>query len=862
MHNPVLVEILEWSKERPGWQRDALRRLFVATAISSQDVADLTNMCKGAHGLADPRNAQALAAKHLAVKSGAASAISLVSVTHHRGVNALAPEQTVTFGPNLTIVYGPNAAGKSGYIRILKQACHSRQIEEILGDVLHEEAPLKPRATIRFKQGEAETALAWEPDSVVSDSLAGVDVFDSRCAPVYLRDKTDVAFRPFGLDVFDKLSVVCGEVRERLDAEYAALCAAVPAFPVFPPGTRARSVVDALTSLTKVDEIRVLATLSKNERHRLKELQEQQRDLRATDPRQRANELKQKADRIDLLVRHLGQLASTMDGSTAARLQKALESMGAARDAVVLLRKTTLTPDLLAGTGEEAWRTMWAAAEEFSSLAYPDTSFPDIRKEAKCPFCQQPIGSDARKRLEHFAEYVSSEAQGLLSRAARVYSDAVASVTQIRVEREDAQLALNELSSEDEELAERIGGFIEKAKHFQRDVTKAKLLRELPIEGIGMSPDSELRLSAKTLRERVVQLQAQSSTMEPKAAAELLELQSRVSLAENLPIVEGEIERKKRLAAYKLCLEDVSTSSITRKSTELTKRLITDQLREAFQEELTKIDFKHLAVEIQSVGGSKGTLYHRLVFANAPGIILTNVLSEGESRALSLAAFLTELSTAATKSAVIFDDPVSSLDHIWRERIARRLVGEAASRQVIVFTHDILFLRFLLDECEQQGVSCHHQYVKRDGHAGISSPDLPWIAMKTKDRIGALRKRWQAAEKVYRTAGADAYEKEGREIYGFLREAWEQAVSEILLNDVVERYRHSIETHRVKKLHDISQQDCATVDKEMAECSRWIRGHDHAPADGTPFPRPAEVSKRIDELEQWVTGIRKRRDKK
>jgi hypothetical protein len=37
-----------------------------------------------------------------------------------------------------------------------------------------------------------------------------------------------------------------------------------------------------------------------------------------------------------------------------------------------------------------------------------------------------------------------------------------------------------------------------------------------------------------------------------------------------------------------------------------------------------------------------------------------------------------------------------------------------------------------------------------------------------------------------------AYEREGREIYGLLREAWEQAVSEVLLNDVVERYRPSI----------------------------------------------------------------------
>ena len=62
-------------------------------------------------------------------------------VTHDHGVNALAPNQTLSFGPNVTVVYGQNTAGKSGYTRILKRACRSRFTEEILGDVLSGVAP-------------------------------------------------------------------------------------------------------------------------------------------------------------------------------------------------------------------------------------------------------------------------------------------------------------------------------------------------------------------------------------------------------------------------------------------------------------------------------------------------------------------------------------------------------------------------------------------------------------------------------------------------------------------------------------------------------------------------------------------------
>ena len=55
---------------------------------------------------------------------------------HHKGVNALAEDQTLKFAPGLTIVYGDNGAGKTGYIRILKQACRARGQEEILGNVV------------------------------------------------------------------------------------------------------------------------------------------------------------------------------------------------------------------------------------------------------------------------------------------------------------------------------------------------------------------------------------------------------------------------------------------------------------------------------------------------------------------------------------------------------------------------------------------------------------------------------------------------------------------------------------------------------------------------------------------------------
>jgi hypothetical protein len=862
MQQDVLAEVLEWSAKQPAWQRDALRRLFTAGGLSGTDLEDLLDLCKAGHGLSNPRAVRSLAREHVAIKEAGAAPVALISVTHHTGVNALAPEQTVGFGPSLTIVYGQNAAGKSGYTRILKRACRSRSTEEILGNVLSDDAPLKAQATLRFRVGDTEQAIAWTPDAAPTDALASVSVFDAQCAPVYLRDKTDVAFRPFGLDVFDKLSNACGELRKRLEREQRVLQTTAPQLPKVTEGTKVAALLAGLTSLTKPEQVRALAALSDEEERRHAQLREHQRDLQASNPAKRAQELELKASRVEQVAAHVAGLAALLGDTGLENVRSSGSALATARAALAHLRRTVLTPDLLRGTGEEAWRKMWDAAGEFSGVAYPGLTFPVASGDAKCVLCQQPIGADAANRFRHFSELVTSTAQADVRKAETEYGNKLSAIGRATIDREDIVIVLAEIETDDTALAKQVREFFRRSSDTKEAVARAAAGGQSPpAKGVSRSPEADLRALGRVLRERAAQLRKQTPAMDPKDAAELKELEARAALKNGLEQVLEEIERRKRIAAYGQCIEDTNTHAITRKSTELTKRLVTDRLREQFQEELAKLQFTHLAVEIKPAGGAKGALFHQLIFTNAPGVTVSRVLSEGEARALSLAAFLAELSTASGRSAIISDDPVSSLDHIWRGRIARRLVLEAKARQVIVFTHDLVFLRALLDECELQGVPFHHQYLRRDGEGcGISSPDLPWVAMRVRERIGVLRARQQAADKAFRTAGQDAYEREGREIFRLLREAWEQAIGEVLLNDVLERYRPSIETKKVRSLHDITEDDCKAVEAAMTESSRWL--HDQPPADASPFPKPSELLKRIQELDDWVQRIRKRRDGK
>jgi len=288
---------------------------------------------------------------------------------------------------------------------------------------------------------------------------------------------------------------------------------------------------------------------------------------------------------------------------------------------------------------------------------------------------------------------------------------------------------------------------------------------------------------------------------------------------------------------------------------------VTKAICDRFKTELNGLGLAHLRVELVPVGSERGVMYHRVELQGKKNVSVQDIASEGEHRCVALAGFLAELATASHKSALVFDDPVSSLGHIWREAVARRLVLEAKDRQIIVFTHDAVFLLFLLEQADKKSVAVAQAHLTRGhgGSSGVCNDGPPWLATPVKSRIGALKAQWQQAEKLHRAEGPVVYEALAKELYGRLRETWERAVEEVLLNGSVVRFRRGIETQRLHKITDITAADIQTIEAAMEKCSTHLRGHDQAPAINQPVPGPAELQGDIEQVENWVNQMRKRR---
>lgn len=861
----VLEELLEWSQDRPAWQRDALRRLVLNGELSDDDIRALTDICKSAHGLAEQQDILPLTKDHVPDKTAGGVPVSLISIYHHRGVNALAEDQTLRFAPNLTVVYGDNAAGKTGYIRILKSACRARGQEQILGNVVSGVAPLSPVVSIKYKVGAEPELREWAGNGE-DEFISRVSVFDTHCAAVYLTEKTDVAFRPFGLDLFDKLVKGCKAVRAMLESEQRALAsntlAAVQA--QIPEGTAVAKLLANITSLTKPDTVHAVARLSPEEQARLTLLEKSLLDLQANEPEKLIQQLALRAGRVQALARHLKEVEAALSAQAVAAVLDARSEGRRKSEEARRLREATFSAGILAGTGSEQWMALWEAARRFShEQAYPGRVFPVVENGAHCLLCQQDLDHAAGHRLSQFEAFVASTTERELRHVRETFARLRKNFADFRTTTEATEETLKEIRIEHEAVGDAITAALTTNENRRKAVVLAltedkDLAADCPDfvsvahEADALGEQNEARIN--TLRSSATDEERKRMT------AEAQELRARKLLATHKETVLDDIERRKRYAAYGLCIDETRTQAITQKSTAVTKTAVSQRLKQSFTDELANLAFRHVEVELKEVGGAEGVLYHKLILTRAPGVELPRVVSEGEQRCLSIAAFFAELSTADDPSGIVFDDPVSSLDYRWREGVARRLVHEAKTRQVIVFTHDIVFLLLLKQFAEDLGVEQLDQHVRYlSKGAGVCAEELPWVALPVNKKIGYLKNECQAADKLFRNGHQAAYEKEAKYLYGLLREAWERALEEVLLGGIVERFRPGVQTQHIGTIADITVEDCRSLDAAMTKCSKWLPGHDQAAAARAPVPEPAELKADIEALERWVAAIRNRR---
>ncbi len=860
----ILQEIYKWSHGLPAWQQDALRRLYLNRNLSSNDLDDLYALAKTAHGIEDPekREPTKLADADLAVPPEPNRLVQIVAIKDLVNVNALAEGQSLPISPTgLTVIYGENGAGKSGYSRVLKKACRARdQAESILPDARKPRVTgAAPRAGLDVLVNGAAVPMTWQDGHASPEELSEIAIFDAHCARAYVDNQGDFAYAPYGLDILEGLVKACNTVRALATKELAANKPNIEPFAILArTPTKIGAMLTGLSGKTKPAAVEALATLTDIESERLATLN---KTLAEADPKQKAQVLRLRSTRFTGLANRIDVAVAHVSDEKIKELQDLVQKSTVAKQAAELASKEFKEkPSQLPGTGGDLWKELIEAARAFASEAHAGHDFPKLPPESQCPLCQNALGIDGAGRLIAFDAFIQQAAEKA-AKAARV--------TAVTAYRAIENVALD--LGIDDALDKEIKDAFAESPNACSDFQKAMLNRRadtLKAAGGAVTWESIAELSTNPsvgLKDMAGHLlseaKALEDSMDVKAkaimVAERAELDARSKLSEIKATLLESIDKFALCDKLKLCVNATVTTGISRKSTDLSKDMATQEVVDALNAELRALNVHELQVVMKPESPGGRTQY-KLALQLPGGGAPSAILSEGEQRAIAIASFLAEVKLGKGLGGIVFDDPVSSLDHRRRSHVASRLVAEAKLRQVIVFTHDIYFLCIVQQEAELAGSQATTQYIgKGPAGFGVQADRLPFDTLSTSKRVKALRTFCDNVAKIHKSGDELEATRLTREAYSHLRMAWERGVEEVLLQGAVTRFIEGVSTQKLRYVV-VEDSDYEAINVGMTKSSKFS-GHDPATSAHLPTPHPDDLKDDIDKLEAWRASVEARK---
>ena len=463
------------------------------------------------------------------------------------------------------------------------------------------------------------------------------------------------------------------------------------------------------------------------------------------------------------------------------------------------------------------------------------------------------------KRMLKFEEFIQQDIEKQAQESEKLAYDALDRLVQKKISIKPIRAYIQNIPFTNPDLSKKITRFIASSRFRRYLLIKALNNIKKPILPIyDIDPEIKLQEIENETHNYVTDLKKALVGDERKELKkEFSELSDRKIMNDILQLLNKEIERQKAIRHIDQCIIETSTTAITKLGNDIADKVITPKLRDKFQEEVIKISAEKVRVEILRSGGKYGVPQYQVSLFAKPTAKVDDILSEGEKTCVALAAFLTELATATHKSTLIFDDPVCSLDHRWRKKVAERLVDEAANRQIIIFTHDLIFVNDLKNIATEKNQSTKFVTIQREAAgSGIVVEGLPWIVKSLEDRIDKLEKLSRTAKKDYDQNNDEKYQEQTVNIYTKLRASWERAIEDVVFHGVIQRHRDYISTKHLKKVTAFNADNYEIFQTGFKKCCDIIESHDPSRGRNAIVPSPTDTEKDIQIFKKWITDLK------
>lgn len=827
---PVVADDFEtWLNGRPKWLQTAARMLIDSKRqLNQEEIKSLARLCKlEAKDEADPG--------FLTVTPGTLSQaanrplLRIDEILDVHGLNAIKPGANLPFGKsNLAVIYGQNGTGKSGFARLLKQICGSRSKDEIHSNVF-DPTPMACRAHFKVSIDGKPADVHWDIPSGPHKALRHAQVFDSKAAQQYM-GRTEACYEPSRMKFVSALIVTADAVNAELAREKALLSKALPAIPETLNHTAEAKWLQSLKSATttaSIDKECLYTDLLDRERIEKEAL------LAEKDIAGRLLSINKEKTALKNIETAMLTLQLGLSDAAAGELENLKNTAAKARTTSEEAAAAIFGKAELDGVGSATWQQMWEHARAYSnSTAYAENTFPNVSADSRCVLCHQSLGEDAKVRLGGFEKFVTDGLETTAKKAETSFTDRkkrvpalpaqadwIVHMSTLGFEEADGITWLGELKTRLDQIL--LGSSVTTLQAFEwTSINEASKTKSADL----IAEEASLSALLKDEHRQAMHDQVQR-------------LQAKQWLSQNKTSISAERARLIAVAAIDKASRSAATNALTTKKNDLAKTELDAGYQARFIEELRLLGGHRIPIAPQSKSGGKGKITFGLNLVGAHGTHgLEYILSEGETRIAALAAFLADTTGSNQLAPFIFDDPISSLDQDFEEKVVERLVSLSQTRQVIIFTHRLSLVALVDAVTEKWNKMPGMPSVKPaltslrrlDKVAGIvataSARDLkPESAVRglIDNTITRLKKHQERAE-------VDDYETLGKSACSDFRVIVEKTIEHILLADVVGRFRRAINTQgKLHKVAKVTNEDCVFIDDLMTRYSVF----EHAQSD-------------------------------
>ncbi len=746
-----------------------------------------------------------------------------------KNINALSSEINFSLGKNLNVFYGENGSGKSSYVRMFRRLANNYHTFEknlsIIPNVYMKEPykdDIEQVVETRYSIGEKEIEEKVNINQK-HNALSKINVFDSDSIIPLINKDLSFSILPSGFenfqlasDLLDVLRIETHKTIENLTENQNK---------IFSDSSNdiirfeLSNIFQNVSSIEGIDKyIAINHPFCKNFKAEINKYENQINDLESSNSIDKIKLLNAQKKILELIKISFKELSAILNQENLEKINTLISNFE-----LKIIEEQKFNQAFKEKTSFlDVINNEWIEFIKFGKYYFDSINKNEFHINDPCIFCSAPLKTDNITLIENNFKQISN-----------INNENLSSMKN-EIESFNIEIDIKLLESEEEALFES-EKFIEKVK----SITQL-LVRNINIFNLNLNTkktiETEVIVDVTDILNEIdeeinildIRIEKLNGTKEQteKYINELKVIKLNLEKNQKIYLLNKKIHEWYHLQNKIIKLNKIkgkfSTNKLTKKQNEAFKHIVQEEYIKTFEMISKDLNISNVNLKLTP---KKGTTV-RKKFVSSKEYKVTQIMSEGEQKAIAMAEFATDLKMRNDFNTILFDDPVTSLDYKRTELITNLIYELSKDRQVLVFTHNIMFYYMLCSICASPKNN-ENKFFKVDDidkmNKGFVSESFQGRLENLKEVSKRLKKQHQEINS--KSAIGDKLEDLLRKVYSDIRTWCELIFEEGFLKNTIRRHEPNIMFTKVKAIDGKFVDELNKISDLFEKSCRWMSGH-------------------------------------